>query len=288
MLKSMTAFARVEQQYEFGTLCWEMRSVNHRYLDISLRLPEDLRRLEQQLREAIGKKLKRGKVECNLRMRLEANAAAPVLIDKEYAGKVVEACQEVDTLLDTTSTVDPLAVLRWPGVLKEAERDMTPIEQATMEQLEQTLSELIATRQREGERIAEMLTQRCDKMVSLVDQVKERRPQVIEQIRAKIQAKLEDLQVQVDQDRFEQELVLITQRMDVDEELDRLQAHLAEMQDVLTRDVPVGRRLDFLMQEFNREANTLSSKSADTETTRAAVDLKVLIEQMREQIQNVE
>jgi uncharacterized protein (TIGR00255 family) len=288
MLKSMTAFARTEQQYEFGTLSWELRSVNHRYLDLSLRMPEELRGLEQILREKVAEKLQRGKVDGSLRIRQETAAATPVVIDKACAEKIVQACREIDALLDTASAVDPLAVLRWPGVVKETDRDVTPIEKAALAQLHRTLDELIETRQREGERIAEMLDQRCRKIESLVTEVRTRRPQVLEQIRARIETRLADLQVKVDQDRFEQELVLIIQRMDVDEELDRLGAHIAEVQDVLKQDAPVGRRLDFLMQELNREANTLSSKSADTETTRAAVDLKVLIEQMREQIQNIE
>ncbi|MBN1378811.1 MAG: YicC family protein [Gammaproteobacteria bacterium] len=288
MLKSMTAFARTEQQYEFGTLSWELRSVNHRYLDVNLRLPEELRGLEQVLREKVAEKLNRGKLDGNLRFRLSADVAVPVMIDKGYAEKVVQACREIESLLDTTSTVDPLAVLRWPGVVKEVERDITPLEKAAVAQLYQTLDELIETRQREGQRILEMLEQRCSKIAMLVAEVRDRRPQVLASIRGKIESRLAELPVKVDQDRFEQELVLITQRMDVDEELDRLDAHIAEIQDVLKRDMAVGRRLDFLMQELNREANTLSSKSADTETTRAAVDLKVLIEQMREQIQNIE
>ena len=288
MLRSMTAFARTEQQYEFGTLSWELRSVNHRYLDVSLRLPEELRGLEQVLREKIAEKLKRGKVDGSLRLRQETSAAAPVVLDKACAEKVVQACREIASSLDSAAAIDPLAVLRWPGVVKEGDRDVTPIEKAALAQLQQTLDELIATRQREGERIAVMLDQRCIKIDELVAEVRSRRPQVLEQIRAKIDARLADLQVKVDQDRFEQELVLIIQRMDIDEELDRLGAHIAEINNVLKQDDPVGRRLDFLMQELNREANTLSSKSADTETTRAAVDLKVLIEQMREQIQNIE
>ncbi len=288
MLKSMTAFARTEQQYEFGALSWEVRSVNHRYLDVSLRLPEDLRGLEQTLREIVSSKLKRGKVDGILRYKPDAGVVAPVVVDKDIADKVVQACQEIDDLLDTSSTVDPLNILRWPGVIKETEKNVTPIEKAAIEQLQTTLTELVATREREGERIAEMLNQRCTKIESLVAEVVERRPQVMASIRSKIDTRLSDLQIKVDQDRLEQELVLVTQRMDVEEELDRLGAHIAEIRDVLGRDVPVGRRLDFLMQELNREANTLSSKSADAETTRSAVDLKVLIEQMREQIQNLE
>lgn len=288
MLKSMTAFARTEKQYDFGTLSWELRSVNHRYLDVNLRTPEELRGLEQMFREKISEKLKRGKVDGNLRFKPDAGAAAPIIVDREYADNVVQACKEINDMLDTNAGVDVLGVLRWPGVVKEAEKDVTPIEQAAVAQLQSALDELVQTRQREGERINEMLLLRCDGIEKLVTAVVARRPQVLEQIRAKVETRLTELQIKVDQDRLEQELVMIAQRMDVDEELDRLGAHIAEIRSVLKQDAPVGRRLDFLMQELNREANTLSSKSADTETTRAAVELKVLIEQMREQIQNIE
>ncbi len=288
MLKSMTAFARAEQQYACGTISLELRSVNHRYLDISLRLPEELRGQEQVLRDKISAKLKRGKIDGFLRFKPDASAIAPVIIDKEIAEKLVQACREIDDLLDSSATVDPLNVLRWPGVIQETERDVTPIEKAAIEQLETAIEELINVRQREGERITEMLLQRCAKMEELVAEVVARRPEVTQRIRSKIDLRLADLQIQIDQDRLEQELAIIAQRLDVDEELDRLGSHLTEIREVLKQDGPIGRRLDFLMQELNREANTLSSKSADTETTRAAVDMKVLIEQMREQIQNIE
>lgn len=288
MLRSMTAFARTEQVYDFGSLTWELRSVNHRYLDISLRLPEDLRGLEQVVREKISARLKRGKVDVNLRYKLSSSAASAIEVDEEFLKSLLSAQKQLESLVDNAAAVDPVAVLRWPGVIKEQERDWTPLEAAASSQLETTLEQMIATREREGQRIAEMLQQRCDGIAGIVSTVRQRRPEALQHIRQKVENKIADLQIQVDQNRLEQEMVLIAQRMDVDEELDRLDSHLKEMTRVLKQSEPVGRRLDFLMQELNREANTLGSKSADADTTKATVDLKVLIEQMREQIQNIE
>lgn len=289
MLRSMTAFARTEQNYDFGTLTWELRSVNHRFLDMNLRLPEDLRGLEQGVRETINSKLKRGKVDANLRYKISADVeAVPIEIDEAFIASLLKASNKISKQIKVAVTTDPLGILRWPGAIREQERDWTPVEQAAKQQLAVTLDQLISTRDREGQRTADMLLQRCDGITELVADVRKRRPEVLQYIRAKAEAKIADLQVQVDQNRFEQELVMIAQRMDVDEELDRLDAHIAETKDVLTQGGAVGRRLDFLMQEFNREANTLSSKSADAATTKAAVDIKVLIEQMREQVQNIE
>ncbi len=288
MLKSMTAFARVEAKDEFGSLVWEIRSVNHRYLDTSIRLPEDLRGLEQKIREAVAGYLKRGKVDCTLKYKAEASTVSTINVNLQYAQDVIGACEQINGLLNNASATRAVDILRWPGVVKEPERDQSPVEQLAMQQLTQAIQELIATREREGARILEMLQQRCGAISQLVQQVRERRPQVLQAIRTKLETKVADLQAKVDQDRLEQELVIIAQRMDVDEELDRLDTHITEVESVLGKKEPVGRRLDFLMQELNREANTLSSKSADSETTQVAVDLKVLIEQMREQIQNVE
>jgi uncharacterized protein (TIGR00255 family) len=287
-MRSMTAFARVERKYEFGVLTWELRSVNHRYLDISLRLPDELRGLEQAVRDTAAGILQRGKLDCSLRYKADQAASGEIQIDAAVVKSLMNACNQVAGLIGQQSPLKPLEVLRWPGVLKEAEKDLTPLEAAAVQLLKAALQELTATRAREGGRISELLNQRCRNIGEIVASVRRRRPQVLQAVRDKIESKLADLRVQVDRDRLEQELVILAQRMDVDEELDRLDTHLKEITAVLARDEPVGRRLDFLMQELNREANTLGSKSGDAETTQASVDLKVLIEQMREQIQNIE
>ena len=288
-MRSMTAFARLERKHDFGNITWEVRSVNHRYLDVSLRLPEDLRGLEQAIRDKIAVHCKRGKVDGSLRFKADPlNKAEVVQLDMALAQSVIDAGTELQNLLNNGDTIRAMDVLRWPGVVKEAEKDFSPVETASVELLGETLKELLETREREGAKIVEMLNQRCDTIEQLVAQVRKRRPDVLSNIRTKVETKLADLQVTVDNQRLEQELVMLAQRMDVAEELDRLETHVEEVRNALTSTEPVGRRLDFLMQELNREANTLGSKSADSETTKASVDLKVLIEQMREQVQNVE
>jgi uncharacterized protein (TIGR00255 family) len=288
MIRSMTGFARVEKKYDFGTLTWELRSVNHRFLEMAVRLPEELRGIEQSVRDAVARVLSRGKLDCIMRFKSEGTVGSNIQIDTAVVQSVLAASAQVAQLLHGQNELKPLDILRWPGVIKEMERDFTPVESAALAQLQEGLQQLLAMRQREGDRIKSLVLQRCETIRETVAKVRKRRPQVMSLIRDKIRQRLAELEVQVDQNRFEQELVMITQRMDVDEELDRLEAHLAEVRNVFTQDQPAGRRLDFLMQELNREANTLGSKSGDVETTQAAVDLKVLIEQMREQIQNVE
>jgi uncharacterized protein (TIGR00255 family) len=288
MIRSMTGFARIEKKYGFGTLCWELRSVNHRFLEMSVRLPEDLRGIEQPVRDGVARVLSRGKLDCILRFKPDGVVAAEIQIDTAAVQSLLAASSQVAQLLRSQNELKPLDVLRWPGVIKEMEKDFTPVESAAISQLQEGLQQLLAMREREGERIRGLVLQRCDAIHGIVGKVRQRRPQVMNLVRDKIRQRLAELEVQVDQNRFEQELVMLAQRMDVDEELDRLEAHLAEVRNVFDQDQPAGRRLDFLMQELNREANTLGSKSGDVETTQAAVDLKVLIEQMREQIQNVE
>jgi uncharacterized protein (TIGR00255 family) len=289
MIRSMTGFARAEKKYDFGTLSWELRSVNHRYLDLAVRLPEDLRGMEQPVRDIVARVLSRGKLDCILRFKSESAMTANIQIDTAVVQSLLAASAQLAQLLKSQNELlKPLEILRWPGVIREGEKDFTPVESAALAQLQEGLQQLLAMREREGQRIKDMVLQRCETIRETVAKVRQRRPQVLKFMRDKIKQRLADLEVQVDQNRFEQELVMLTQRMDVEEELDRLEAHLAEVRNVFTQDQPAGRRLDFLMQELNREANTLGSKSGDVETTQAAVDLKVLIEQMREQIQNVE
>jgi uncharacterized protein (TIGR00255 family) len=288
MLRSMTAFARRESQNEWGAMTWELRSFNHRYLEISPRLPEVFRALEPVIREQIGKYLSRGKIECNLRYQPGPEAAHTLSLNRPLAGRLLEIANELEQMMGQGTGLRTVDILRWPNVVSEPEPDLEPVKKVLLNTLDEALSELVATREREGERISAMIRQRCDAMTGHVQQVRLRRPEVVSRLREKLLARLNELPQDADPGRLEQEMVIVAQRLDVAEELDRLDAHLTEIQQVLQRKEPVGRRLDFLMQELNREANTLASKSSDAATTRASVDLKVLIEQMREQIQNIE
>lgn len=285
---SMTAFARSERLTEWGTLGWELRSVNHRYLEPFLRLPEAFRILEPKIRERLGARLNRGKLDCVLKFQPSGHVLATISLNRPLAERLLAVAEELQPLLPEPSRPRIGDVLRWPGVVSEPEPDLEPVLDEVLAGLETALNDLIATRKREGARIRSLIEQRCAAMHREIEQVRNRRPLVLAQQREKLRNRLAELDVQADPARLEQELVLGAQKLDVDEELDRLDAHLSEITAVLERREPVGRRLDFLMQELNREANTLSSKSADADTTRSAVELKVLIEQMREQIQNVE
>jgi uncharacterized protein (TIGR00255 family) len=284
----MTAFARVDGDVGGAELAWELRSVNHRYLETFVRLPEELRALEPKVRECATARLGRGKLECVLRLRLSDQAAASIEIDQKRLGAILGACREVEIRSSEVSAPGAMELLRWPGVVQEAEPDRKPVQEKAMQLLDEALDQLIATREREGEQIRQLLLTRLDSIEEQVARARKRLPEVRDRLREKLLARLEELQVKVDDDRIEQELVMLAQKMDVDEELDRLDGHVTETRRVLERDEPVGRRLDFLMQEFNREANTLGSKSADSDTTAVAGELKVLIEQMREQVQNAE
>lgn len=288
MIRSMTAFERREAQYEWGTLVWELRSVNHRYLDIFVRMPEEMRAIEPGVRETIGKRLQRGKMEANLRYKPIAGVSTDIEINIPFARKVVDACQTLDALAESKTSMNGVNLLRYPGVINEVDPDLGPIHKAALELLDKTLDGFIETREREGAKMAEIISQRAEGMATHVKNLREHRPNILVNMREKLQKRLADLDVEVEPGRLEQELVIQAQRLDVDEEFDRLDTHLSELTRVLTRDEPVGRRLDFLMQELNRETNTLGSKSNDAETTAATVDMKVLIEQMREQIQNIE
>jgi uncharacterized protein (TIGR00255 family) len=288
MIRSMTAFARQEADTEFGSLAWEIRSLNHRYLELGLRLPEELRAMESAVRERVNARLGRGKVDCSCRFRPAAVGAAPVDVNEDNLTRVLAACEEVNSRLPAAVPLNPLELLHWPGVVREATVDTGPLQQLALSLLDTSLDELLLCREREGEQINTLLRQRCDDMSALVVQARTCLPEIRAGLRKKLQARLADLDVDVDPGRFEQELVMQLQKVDVDEEMDRLESHIGEVRRVLQRKEPVGRRLDFLMQELNREANTLGSKSVVTETTNISVELKVLIEQMREQVQNVE
>ncbi len=288
MARSMTAFARQEAELDSGNVAWELRSLNHRYLEVSLRLPEELRALESAVRERVNARLGRGKVDCSCRYRPKAAASAPVEIDNDNLERLLAACQTVNARLPEVVPLNPVELLRWPGVIREAEPDTVPLQSAALELLDRALDELLVSREREGEKITELLQQRCDSMAKLVVHVRSLMPEIRAGLRRKMEARLAELDVVADPGRLEQELVLQLQKIDVDEELDRLDSHIAEVLRVLNGKGPIGRRLDFLMQELNREANTLGSKSVVVDTTNVSVELKVLIEQMREQVQNVE
>jgi uncharacterized protein (TIGR00255 family) len=289
MIRSMTGFARSERQGPWGTLTCELRSVNHRYLELSLRLPDDLRGLEGDARQLLSANLRRGKVDAGVYLRAGAAAAPAIEVNRQLVEQLLAGAAVVRGLAgQAAGPVDPLDVLRWPGVIRDTERDVAPVATAAMELLAETAAGLNEARSREGARIREMLVQRCEALRESVATVRARLPEVAARIRARVVERVAQLGTTVDAERLEQEITLLAYKMDVEEELDRLGSHVTETLQVLDSSEPAGRRLDFLMQEFNREANTLSSKSQDTETTRGAVDMKVLIEQMREQVQNVE
>jgi len=284
----MTGFARESVETALGTLTWEIRTVNHRYLDVQFKLPEDLRPKEQAFRQQASAVLGRGKVECGLFFRRATDQKTEMQIDTDLVALIGARISEVSANLPATAAVNPVEILRWPGVMQQPEIDAEPLFDEAATLLETALRAIDDMRLSEGLRIAEMLESRCAEIAIIASSVRARMPEVLAASRLKQKARIEKLDVEADPARLEVELALIAQKIDVDEELDRLESHLVEIRDALGDEKPVGRRLDFLMQELNREANTLGSKSADTETTKAAVDLKVLIEQMREQIQNVE
>ena len=288
MLHSMTGFARESVGTDIGTLAWEIRAVNHRYLDVQFKLPEDLRPNEPAFRQQASKVLGRGKIDCALYFRRAFDQLSEMQIDSDLVALLGARLAELSTKLPNAAPVNPVEILRWPGVVQQSEIDAEPLFNAATHLLSTTLDSITAMRASEGQRIGQMVESRCADIDAIIGAVRKRMPDVLEASRAKQKERIEKLDVEADAARLEVELALIAQKLDVDEELDRLESHLVEIRNALQDKKPVGRRLDFLMQELNREANTLGAKSADAETTKAAVDLKVLIEQMREQIQNIE
>ena len=288
MLHSMTGVARESVETEIGTLTWEIRAVNHRYLDVQFKFPEDLRPKEQFFRQQASAALGRGKVECALYFRRAVNQDNELELDTGLVELIGHRISELTAKLPNVAAANPIEILRWPGVVIQTELDTGPLFEHATTLLDTTLTALNAMRRSEGDRIATMLESRCGDIAKISASVRSRMPDVLAATREKQRDRIEKLNIEADPARLELELALVAQKIDVDEELDRLESHLVEIRDAISQGQPVGRRLDFLMQELNREANTLGSKSADTETTKAAVDLKVLIEQMREQIQNVE
>jgi uncharacterized protein (TIGR00255 family) len=288
MIRSMTAFARIGRSADWGEAQWELRSVNNRYLDVAPRMPEDVRSLDVAVRERVAVRLGRGKVDCVLRLTYATASDASFTLNMDLVRRISDASRQIDGVLHDAARVNSIEVLRWPGVIESDPPEMKAVGATVLEALDEALAELVATREREGEKIRAMLLARCDGIDEVVAQMRTLMPELVEGARSRLRARVAELVEQVDPERLEQEIVLVAQKADVAEELDRLDAHVTEVRRVLDGSKPVGRRLDFLMQELNREANTLGSKSIDTRSTRASVDLKVLIEQMREQVQNVE
>lgn len=284
----MTAFARREAVTPLGVLTWELRSVNHRYLDIALRLPEELRSLEPRVRELINASLARGKVDGTLRYQPNEAVAGAIEMSAEQVQRLLAASDHLRSLAPDVAPLRAVDILRWPGVIKAPPLDVESLGAAALEALSATLTELVATRNREGARLQEFMLVRLQSMEEMAERAKALSPEAARLFRERLEARLKEVKQQLDPARLEQEIVLFAQKADVTEEIDRLTAHFAEIRRVFTQPGPVGRRLDFLMQELNREANTLSSKSTDTRLTNIAVEHKVLIEQMREQVQNIE
>ncbi len=288
MIASMTAYGRTEESGDVGHVIWEIRSVNHRYLEINTRLPEEVRMLESTIREHITKRIKRGKIDCNLRYEPNDDTDAGLSLNAELIAALIKSTQQVQSSLPESGTINPLDVLRWPGVINRATPDPEKIGGPLLQQLDTTLDIVIETRQREGEKLQDMILERCDAVARIVSELRTKLPDIIDSVRDKLLSRAQELKVELEPERLEQELLLLTQKFDVAEELDRLNVHTEEVKRVLNNKEPVGRRLDFLMQEMNREANTLGSKAAHYNYSNASVDLKVFIEQMREQIQNIE
>jgi uncharacterized protein (TIGR00255 family) len=287
MIRSMTGFARRERQFPWGSLAWELKTVNHRFLEMGCRLPEEFRVGEAEFRQRVAASVRRGKVECSLHFR-PAVVAGALEVDSELLASLTERVKAIAVQAGAAARIDVLDLLRWPGVIHDGTRDPAPMVAAAHALLAEALAELARFRDSEGGRLRDALEQRCAGLVEFAARVTDRLPEVRARMRAKLLERIATLVADVDQDRLEQELAILAQRLDVDEEIDRLRGHVTEVRKTFTDQEPAGRRLDFLMQELNREANTLSSKSQDIETTRAAVDMKVLIEQMREQVQNIE
>jgi uncharacterized protein (TIGR00255 family) len=287
MIRSMTGFARRERQFPWGLLAWELKTVNHRFLELGCRLPEEFRGAESDFRAAISTGVRRGKVECSLHFKPTV-ASTTLEVDAELLASLTARAQQTAAQAGMAARIDVIDLLRWPGVIRDGTRDTAPMVAAAHVLLAEALTELTRSRESEGGRLRDALEQRCGGLLEFSGRVTERLPEIRMRMRAKLLDRIANLVKDVDQDRIEQEIAILAQRLDVDEEIDRLRSHVTEVRKTFDGQEPAGRRLDFLMQELNREANTLSSKSQDIETTRAAVDMKVLIEQMREQVQNVE
>ena len=287
MIYSMTAFARLEVKKDWGDAVWEIRSVNQRYLENFFRLPEQFRGLENTLREKLRQSLTRGKIECSLRIETKKQANAELNLNKELANQVIQSLQWIKTQAGE-GEINLTDVLRYPGVVEAQEQDLDAISQDLLTAFDDLLTDFIAMRGREGEKLNDIIQQGLDSIAVETDKVRSQMSAVLQWQRERLLQRFEDAQLNLDPQRVEQEMILLAQRVDVAEELDRLQMHVKETTNILKKGGAVGRKLDFMMQELNRESNTLASKSINADITASAVELKVLIEQMREQIQNLE
>ncbi len=288
MPNSMTAFARQQTSGKWGNLSCELRSVNHRYLDVTLRLPEALRESEMDLRELIAKQLERGKVEASFRYQASGDITTEFTLNQAAFRKVINTISTINEELTEPADVDAIQIMQWPGVLQQADIDYSDLHKAAQKLLKSTLADLQAVRQREGDALGKLVIQRLHQITKEVKIIRKVVPTIQENQRKKLQDNFSLLKIECDPARLEQEVVYLLQKSDIAEELDRLDTHVVEVERVVNQRGAVGRRLDFLMQELNREANTVSSKAVDTSITQSAIELKVLIEQMREQIQNIE
>lgn len=288
MIQSMTAFARVSAQGEWGSATWEIRSVNHRYCDLTLRLPEHCRDLEGQLREYAKQQLNRGKIDCQCQFEPGPAVGASITLNQPLVESLVNAANTIAERAEQVYQLNPLDIMRWPGVVSTTEQDLAIAQQQVVALFEQAVAALLTQRQREGEALAAIITQRCEGIQAEIDKLLAIQPTLSEQQRERLRQRVADLSVDVDETRLEQEVAIIAQKADIAEEIDRLQTHLHELQRIIKQGGVVGRRMDFLIQECHREANTISAKATDLGITQSAVELKVLIEQMREQVQNIE
>ncbi len=287
MPRSMTAYARITEENSWGSITCELRSVNHRFLEVSFRMPDILRESETALRDMTRKKLTRGKIDCSVQIAFNHSDAGSTL-DLEVAQSHIEIAQAIANKLSDAAPISPVDIMKLPGVIKDASIEAKQINKAGQQAFDLALDQMLEGREREGVKLAGMVEQRLIGIESQITIVRENLPKILQQQRTRLHEKLNELKEQMDEQRLEQEMVIIANRADVDEELDRLEAHISEIRLALKSNESIGRRLDFLMQELNREANTLGSKSISSTTTQVSVELKVLIEQMREQIQNIE
>jgi len=287
MTRSMTAFARQESQHSWGSLIWELRSVNQRFLDPHLRIPDSLMEIEPAMRDILRKQLSRGKVDCTLRLEI-TNTQGGIQIDSERAAKLINAAEQINTLIQHSQPIDSLEILRWPGVMCDEKVDRDEIKASAVSLFSACINDLNRAREREGTELANLISLRLIAVKEVVTNVRAKMPEILSAQRELLMNRVAALSLEIDNVRIEQEIALLAQKADVAEELDRLDTHVTEVARILKQKGAIGRRLDFLMQELNREANTLSSKAIVVDTTNSAVELKVLIEQMREQIQNIE
>lgn len=287
MISSMTAFTRHSIQKDWGSATWELRTVNHRYFDLDIRLPDALRELEMSLREKAASQLRRGKIECSLRYK-PAEDSKSITVNKEFVLQLAEASHEVREIwgLDVNSSLTD--ILSWPGVLRTVEIDKKNVNADILNLFDESLKDIIEMRRREGLATSRRIEERLHEILQAIAHVRERLPLVLTHQRTKILKRIDEFKLTIDPSRLEEEILLLMQKMDISEEIERLEIHVEEVRQALASETAVGRRLDFLMQELHREANTLGSKSADAEIAHAAIHLKVLIEQMREQVQNIE